>query len=78
MKIKNSQKFLLNSMTKKDYRTGMVQLMIMLEEHSEYQDALRLYTIEKTKLEGHQAYKYTHEGLAEACQNNVELRSIVL
>lgn len=35
MKIKNSQKFLLNSMTKKDYRTGMVQLMIMLEEHSE-------------------------------------------
>ena len=35
MKIKNSQKFLLNSMTKKDYRTGMVQLMIMLKEHSE-------------------------------------------
>lgn len=35
MKIKNSQKFLLNSMTKQDYRTGMVQLMILLEEHSE-------------------------------------------
>ena len=35
MKIKNSQKFLLNFMTKQDYRTGMVQLMILLEEHSE-------------------------------------------
>ena len=56
----------------------LYQLNEMLEEHSEYRDALRLYTIEKTKLEGHQAYKYTHEGLAEACQNNVELRSIVL
>jgi len=50
----------------------------MLEEHTEYQDALRLYTIENTKREGHQAYKYTYEGLAEACKNNVELRSIVL
>ena len=56
----------------------LYRLNEMLGEHSEYQDALRLYTIEKTKLEGHQAYKYTYEGLAEACQNNVELRSIVL
>mgnify|MGYP002522724822 CR=1 FL=1 len=56
----------------------LYRLNEMLGEHSEYQDALRLYTIENTKLEGHQAYKYTYEGLAEACQNNVELRSIVL
>ena len=56
----------------------LYRLNEMLEEHSEYQDALRLYTLEKTKLEGHQAYKYTYEGLAEACRNNVELRSIVL
>ena len=56
----------------------LYRLNEMLEEHTEYQDALRLYTIEKTKLKGHQAYKYTYEGLAEACHNNVELRSIVL
>lgn len=56
----------------------LYRLNEMLEEHSEYQDALRLYTIENTKLKGHQAYKYTYEGLAEACRNNVELRSIVL
>lgn len=56
----------------------LCRLNEMLEEHKEYQDALRLYTIENTKLKGHQAYKYTFEGLSEACHNNVELRSIVL
>ena len=56
----------------------LYRLNEMLEEHSEYQDALRLYTIEKTKLEGHQAYKMTYSGLNEACENNIELRSIVL
>ena len=50
----------------------------MLGEHSEYQDALRLYTIEKTKLKGFQAYKYTYEGLSGACENDIELRSIAL
>lgn len=35
MKILNSQKFLLHSMTKQEYRTGMVHLMIKLENHSE-------------------------------------------
>ena len=50
----------------------------MLEEHSEYQDALRLYTIEKTKLKGHQAYKYTFEEMKAACDNDVELRSLAL
>ena len=56
----------------------LYRLNEMLEEHSEYQDALRLYTIENTKLKGHQAYKYTYEGLAEACNNDIEIRSIVL
>jgi AAA15 family ATPase/GTPase len=55
----------------------LYRLNEMLEEHTEYQDALRLYTIEKTKLKGHQAYKYTFEGLNGACENDVELRSVV-
>ncbi len=50
----------------------------MLEEHPEYQQEMRLYTIENTKLKGHQAYKYTFEGLNGACENDVELRSVVL
>lgn len=50
----------------------------MLEEHAEYQQEMRLYTIENTKLEGHQAYKYTYGGLSDACENDVELRSIAL
>lgn len=56
----------------------LYQLNEMLEENPKYQNELRLYTIEKTLKEGHQAYKYTYEGLSEACQNNVELRSIVI
>ena len=50
----------------------------MLEEHTEYQQELRLYTLEKTKLKGHQAYKLTYNGLQEATTNDIELRSIVL
>lgn len=50
----------------------------MLEEHTEYQQEMRLYTIENTKLEGLQAYKYTYGGLSDACENDVELRSIAL
>ena len=56
----------------------LYRLNEMLEEHPEHQDALRLYTIENTKLKGHQAYKYTYEGLAEACNNDIEIRSVVL
>ena len=56
----------------------LYRLNEMLEEHSEYQDALRLYTIENTKLKGHQAYKLTYNGLREACENDIELRSIVI
>ena len=50
----------------------------MLEEHPEYQQEMRLYTIENTKLKGLQAYKYTYGGLSDACENDVELRSIAL
>lgn len=49
----------------------------MLQEVPDYKDDFRLFTIERTLKEGMQAYKYTHEGLAEACKNDVELRSIV-
>ena len=50
----------------------------MLEEHPEYRNEMALYTLEQTKLKGHQAYLYPYEGLAEACKNNIELRSIAL
>ena len=50
----------------------------MLEGHPEHQQEMRLYTIEKTKLKGHQAYKLSFNGLQEATTNGIELRSIVL
>ena len=49
----------------------------MLEEHPEYQQEMRLYTLAKTPTKGHQAYKYTFEGLSGACENDVELRGLV-
>jgi AAA15 family ATPase/GTPase len=54
------------------------RLSQMLEENPAYQQELRLYTLEKTKLKGFQAYKYTYEGLSGACENDVEIRSIVM
>ena len=48
----------------------------MLEEHPEYQQEMRLYTLAKTKYKGHQAYKYTYEGLSGACDNEVEIRGM--
>lgn len=56
----------------------LMQLNEMLEEHPEYQEMFRMYTIEKTLLKGHKAYKYSYEGLKNACMNDVELRSIAL
>lgn len=50
----------------------------MLGEHPEFQQDMRLLTIEKTLKKGLQAYKYTYEGLSGACENDVELRSIVM
>ncbi len=50
----------------------------MLEEHTEYQQEMRLYTLAKTPIKGHQAYKYSFEGLSGACENDVELRGRVL
>ena len=49
----------------------------MQEEHPEYQQEMRLYTLAKTPVKGHQAYKYTYEGLSGACENDVELRGLV-
>ena len=54
------------------------RLSQMLEENPAYQQELRLYTLEKTKLKGFQAYKYTYEGLSGACENDIEIRSIVM
>ena len=56
----------------------LVHLSEMLEDNPDYQKDFRLYTLEKTKLKGHQAYKLTYNGLHEACTNDIELRSIVL
>ena len=50
----------------------------MLEEHTDYRSEMALYTLEQTKLKGHQAYRLPYDGLAEACKNNVEIRSIAL
>jgi len=49
----------------------------MLEEHPEYQQEMRLYTLAKTPVKGHQAYKHTYEGLSGASENDVELRGLV-
>ena len=56
----------------------LLKLNEMLEGHPEYQDEMALYTLEQTNLKGHQAYRLPYEGLAEACKNNVEIRSIAL
>ena len=55
----------------------LCRLKEMLEEHREYQREMRLFTIEKTKMKGFQAYKYTYEGLSGACENDIEIRGIV-
>ena len=55
----------------------LYKLNEMLEEKTDYQKELRLYTIEKTLKKGIQAYKYTYEGLSGACANDIEIRSIV-
>ena len=54
----------------------LVHLNEMLEEHPEYQQEMRLYTLARTLKNGHQAYKYTYEGLSGACDNDVEIRGI--
>lgn len=48
----------------------------MLEEHPEYQQEMRLYTLAKTPIKEHQAYKLTYNGLNEACTNDIELRGV--
>ena len=55
----------------------LLHLNEMLQETPEYKEDLRLYTIERTLKKGIQAYKYTHEGLRGACDNDVEIRGLV-
>lgn len=55
----------------------LLHLNEMLEEHPDYQQEMRLYTLAQTQSKGHQAYKYTYEGLSGACENDVELRGLV-
>ena len=55
----------------------LYQLNEMLDEHPEYRDALRIYTIANTLKKGYQAYKYTYEGLSGACENDIELRGLI-
>ena len=55
----------------------LLYLSEMLEERPNYQKEMRLYTLARTLLKGHQAYKYTYEGLSGACENDVELRGLV-
>lgn len=50
----------------------------MLQNAPEYKPGMRLYTLENTLKKGLQAYMLTHEGLRGACENDVELRSVVL
>lgn len=56
----------------------LYRLNEMLEEKPDYQQAFRLYTIANTLKKGHQAYKYTFEGLQGACENDVEMRGMAL
>lgn len=56
----------------------LFKLNEMLVEKPDYQASLRLYTLEKTLKKGLQAYKLTHEGLRGACENDIEIRSVVL
>jgi hypothetical protein len=59
-------------------KENLSSLNEMLEENPDYQKELGLYTIEKTLKKGLQAYKFTHEGLRSACNNDIEIRSVVL
>lgn len=56
----------------------LYKLNKMLAEHPEYQPEFRLYTIANTLKKGHQAYKYTFEGLQGACENDMEIRGMVI
>ena len=55
----------------------LYRLNEMLEENPAYQQEMRLYTIANTLKNGYQACKYTYEGLSGACENDVEIRSII-
>ncbi|MGL4519010.1 MAG: AAA family ATPase [Phocaeicola sp.] len=48
---------------------------VLSQEKEEVQQSLRLYTIEKSKLKGFQAYGYGYEGVKGAIEREIELRS---
>lgn len=48
---------------------------VLSQETTAMQESLRLYTIEKTKLKGFQAYGYGYEGVKGAIEREIELRS---
>ena len=54
------------------------RLSEMLEEHPEYQQKMRLYTLANMVNKHHQAYMYTYEGLRGASRNDIEIRGMVL
>ena len=48
----------------------------VLDERPEYREDMRLYTLANTLSKGHQAYRYTYEGLSSACENDIDLRTL--
>ena len=59
-------------------KEALQRLNQTLEGPPDYQNEMRLYTIENTLKKGFLAYKYTYEGLSGACENDIELRSVAL
>ncbi|MDO4164311.1 MAG: AAA family ATPase, partial [Bacteroides sp.] len=56
----------------------LARLVEMLDENVEYSDLLSAYTIENTKMKGHQAYRYPYEALKNALNNDMEVRGLSL
>lgn len=48
---------------------------VLADSSEKEQESLRVYTVEKTKLKGMQAYEYSYEGLKGAIEKEIELRS---
>jgi len=47
----------------------------VLDERPENREDMRIY-LANTFSKGHQAYRYTNEGLSGACENDIELRTL--
>ena len=55
-------------------KSSVLECLLMMMGMS---NQMRLYTLAKTLKNGHQAYKYTYEGLSGACENDVEIKGNV-